>query len=294
MNAKGLERGEVAEQVLTRFFTEARAGAPQEASPIPAAFWFVLPLPAEPDAPELLLLNGAVLMRVSGRREGVAESPEAFAERSLPPELVAAGLFIFGVLIFVLLIAALGVTLEAFLLQSVMRMGATLPDPAARRLAILALAIFVLLLFALEAPLTALQQRTGRRMETRLRILLLEKIPRLSDRYFHSRLTSDMTQRAHGLHALRGLPSLALGALRQGFQLLLTATAVIILDPPSAPWVMAFALIFSAVAYLGNIVQREREMRLYTHNGTMISFYLDALLGLAPAVDREWRAERSG
>jgi ATP-binding cassette subfamily B protein len=310
VTAQGLERGEVAGQVLTRFFTEARACATQEESPIPAAFWFVAPLPAGPDAPERLLLNGAVLVRVRGRREGSAESPEAVADKGLPPELVAAlqetplhpekeiwralrqdGLFIFGVLIFALLIAALGVTLEAFLLQGVMQMGTALPDPAARRFAMLALAIFVLLLFALEAPLTAIQQRIGRRLEMRLRILLLEKIPRLSDRYFHSRLTSDMTMRAHGLRSLRGLPALAVSALRLGFQLLLTATAVIILDPASAPWLIAFTFVLSAVAYLSNLVQREREMRLHTHNGALSRFYLDALLGLVPA--RMHGAERA-
>ena len=313
VRANGLERGEVAGQVLARFFEEARAGATLEDSPVPAAFWFVEPLapdPADPEAPAQLLLRGAVLVRVLGRAEGAPETPEAFAEKGLPPELVAAlrepplhpekeiwralrqdGLFTFGVLISALLIATLGVTLEAFLLQGVMRLGSTLPDPAARRFAITALAIFVLLLFALELPLTASQQRIGRRLEMRLRILLLEKIPRLSDRYFHSRLTSDMTMRAHGLRSLRGLPSLAVNALRLGFQLLLTAVGVIILDPASAPWAIAFALVFIAVSYFSNVIQREREMRLNTHNGALSRFYLDALLGLVPA--RMHGAERA-
>ena len=281
-----------------------------EDSPIPAAFWFVEPLPAEPDAPEQLLLRGAVLIRVLGRAEGAPETPEAFAEKGLPPELVAAlsepplhpekeiwqalrqdGLLTFGVLAVALLIATLGVTLEAFLLQGVMRLGATLPDSTTRWFAIAALAIFVLLLFALELPLTTVQQRIGRRLETRLRILLLEKIPRLSDRYFHSRLTSDMTMRAHGLRSLRGLPSLAVNLLRLGFQLLLTTAGVILLDPVSAPWAIGFALVFAAVAYFSNIIQREREMRLFTHNSALSRFYLDALLGLVPA--RMHGAERS-
>jgi len=51
----------------------------------------------------------------------------------------------------------------------------------------------------LEFPISAIVLRMGRRLETRLRIAFLEKIPHLNDRYFHSRLTSDMTQRAHDL-----------------------------------------------------------------------------------------------
>ena len=36
----------------------------------------------------------------------------------------------------------------------------------------------------------------------------MDKIPRLGDRYFHSRLMSDMTERSHSIHVLRQLPAL--------------------------------------------------------------------------------------
>jgi ATP-binding cassette subfamily B protein len=311
VQAHGLARGEVAGQVLARFVEAAHAGETGEPSSIPAPFWFVEPAPRDPGEPEAdaqVLLRGAVLIRVTGAQ--APESPEELAQKDLPPELIAAlhepplhpekeiwravrqdGWLTLGVLGIALLLAALGVTLEAFLLQGVMRLGATLPDLTARWLAIAALAVFVLILFSLELPLATVEQRIGRRLETRLRILLLEKIPRLSDRYFHSRLTSDMTQRAHGLRALRTLPVLAVNVLRLTFQLLLTVAGVIILDPVSAPWAIAFALVFAAVAYFSNIIQREREMRLFTHNSSLSRFYLDALLGLVPA--RMHGAERS-
>ncbi|MBI4785606.1 MAG: ATP-binding cassette domain-containing protein [Chloroflexi bacterium] len=307
VRANGLERGEIAAQVLTRFFEEAR-GTNLEICPTP--FWFVEPLPRDPakaDSAEQLLLRGAVLVRVRGL---ALKPPEVLVEKKLSPELVAAlqepplhpekelwralrqdGLFAFGVLVIALFVAALGVTVEALLLQGVMKLGLSLPQFGTQLVAIGVLFALVLFLFALELPLTTVEQRIGRRLETRLRILLLEKIPRLSDRYFHSRLTSDMAMRAHGLRALRALPTLAVNVLRLGFQLLLTALGVIILDPVSAPWAIAFAAVLGVVAYLSNIIQREREMRLFTHNGTLSRFYLDALLGLIPA--RMHGAERS-
>jgi ATP-binding cassette subfamily B protein len=311
VHAKGLARGEVAGQVLARFVEAARSSETWEQSPIPAPFWFVEPSPGDsgdPEAGEQVFLRGAVLIRVTGAH--VPQSPEELAQKDLPPELIAAlqepplhpereiwravrqdGVLTLGVLALALFLAALGVTLEAFLLQGVMRLGASLPDPTVRWLAIAALSVFVLLLFSLELPLATVVQRIGRRLETRLRILLLEKIPRLNDRYFHSRLTSDMTQRAHGLRALRTLPVLAVNILRLAFQLLLTVAGVILLDPVSAPWAIAFALVFAVVAYFSNIIQREREMRLFTHNSSLSRFYLDALLGLVPA--RMHGAERS-
>ena len=318
VRANGLERGEIASQVLARFFEEARQepalsaakGAIEEDSHVPAPFWFVEPLPrdpAKPDAAEQLLLRGAVLVRVRGQ---ALKPPEVLVGKKLPPELAAAlqepplhpekelwraiqqdGLFALSVLGIALFMAALGVTVEALLLQGVMKLGITLPDSNSRLIATGVLFALVLLLFALELPLTTIEQRIGRRLETRLRILLLEKIPRLSDRYFHSRLTSDMAMRAHGLRALRTLPTLAVNILRLTFQLLLTALGVIILDPVSAPWAIAFTLVFGVVAYFSSIVQREREMRLFTHDSALSRFYLDALLGLIPA--RMHGAERS-
>ena len=43
----------------------------------------------------------------------------------------------------------------------------------------------------------------------RLRAAFLEKIPRLGDRYFQSRLLSDMAERSHAVHAVRTLPEQA-------------------------------------------------------------------------------------
>jgi ATP-binding cassette subfamily B protein len=64
-----------------------------------------------------------------------------------------------------------------------------------------------------------------------LRVAFQEKIPRLSDRYFHSRLTSDMAERNHSLHNLRWLPTLGGDILRNGFELLLTLAGILWLIP---------------------------------------------------------------
>ena len=82
-------------------------------------------------------------------------------------------------------------------------------------------------------PLEATTLRAGRRLETRLRTAFLRKIPRLNDRYFQSRLISDMTQRAHDLRSLSSLPNLGTSFVRTVFQFFLTVAAVILLDPKS-------------------------------------------------------------
>jgi len=161
-----------------------------------------------------------------------------------------------------------------------------------------ALFAFVLALLLLELPIAATVLRIGRRLETRLRIAFLEKIPRLGDRYFHSRITSDMTQRAHDLRQLRMLPSLGVAFLRLGFQLVLTAVGVVWLEPDSAPLAILAAIFAVGQSFIAQPVLVERDLRLRTHIGALSRFYLDALLGIVPVrthgAERAVRREHEG
>jgi hypothetical protein len=85
--------------------------------------------------------------------------------------------------------------------------------------------------------------RIGRKLEARLRIAFQEKIPRLGDRYFHSRLNSDMAGRYHQIHHIRLLPELGGQLLRSTFELMFTGAGVIWLDPGAAPLVMLMVLL---------------------------------------------------
>jgi ATP-binding cassette subfamily B protein len=162
------------------------------------------------------------------------------------------------------------------------QIGQSLSLVSQRILAGLVVLAFVLASFLLEFPVSSTVLRMGRRLETRLRVAFLEKVPRLGDRYFRSRLASDMTQRAHDLRQLRTLPSLGVGMLRTGFQLILTTLGVIWLDPISAPFALLGTIFFVVLSIFTRPVLEERDLRLRTHVGALSRFYLDALLGLTP------------
>ncbi|MBN1149424.1 MAG: ATP-binding cassette domain-containing protein [Anaerolineales bacterium] len=328
VRAGGLAAGEQAGRVLERFYRLSLAGPlpsgdqvsvtfaqqtrPEGEFQIPASYWSAMPLAAsEAEAndqarPERLLLRGAVLVRVLGRRERAAlalpEEPQsAEGVARLPPDLQAAlkepayrpekeiwqalrqdGLLTPSILALALFMATLAVTVEALLFQGIIQIGQNLSLVSQRILAGLAVLAFVLAPFLLEFPLTSTVQRMGRRLEARLRIAFLEKLPRLGDRYFRSRLTSDMAQRAHDLRQLRTLPSLGVGLLRTAFQLILTTLGVIWLDPISAPFGLLGVIFFVTLSFFTRPVLEERDMRLRTHIGALSRFYLDALLGLTP------------
>ncbi len=306
---------------VSRYGERDQTESPGEGEIIPSPYWSVRPLPPDTDnqtEEEQLLLRGAVLVRALGRRppapapstEPLPEGIEAEAVAPLSPELMAAleetpsrpeleilrflradGLLTPAVLGLALVLASGSIIIEALLLRGILDVGLSLELVSQRIGAIVALFAFVITLFLLELPIAATVLRFGRRLETRLRIAFLEKIPRLGAHYFHSRLTSDMTQRAHDLRQLRTLPNLGVTFLRLSFQIILTAASIIWLEPNSAPLAILATIVAIGLSFATQPILAERDMRLRTHIGALSRFYLDALLGLTPL--RTHRAERA-
>jgi ABC-type bacteriocin/lantibiotic exporter with double-glycine peptidase domain len=319
VKAKGIMPGEQAGHVLQQFYERNRDIGPVDSNDrpdsgihIPGPYWSVLPvepgsLPDMDQQVEMIFLRGAVLVRILGLRERpqlvLPEEEEPFeaGRATLPPDLEAAlreppvhperevinalredGLLTPGVLMLALLAASLIVIVEALLFQGIIQIGQTFTTGSQRLAAVVVLLIFVTAPFLLEFPISSAVLRMGRRLEARMRIAFLSKLPRLGDRYFHSRLTSDMTQRAHDLRSLRQLPGLGVNLLRTGFQLILTMIGVIWLDPISAPLAIVGTLIFVGFSVLTRPLLEERDLRMRTHIGALSRFYLDGLLGLIP------------
>jgi len=279
----GVARGRQARRLLERFAVDDRL--------IPAGYWSV-----RPRGEDELVLRGAVLVRVRGRLQKTAEEAA-----QLPPELVAAlqekpakpgrellkllrqdGIFAPSLLLLALLSASAAVILEAVLFRGIFDLGRDLGLSGQRMGAVAALIMFLAGLLFLEFPIASSLLRLGRHLETRLRRAFLEKIPRLGDRYFQSRLKSDMTERSHMIHRIRHLPELGGQLLRSTFELALTAAGIAWLDPRSAPLAIAAAVVALVLPLAVQPVVMERDLRVRTHTGALCRYYLDALLGLVP------------
>jgi ABC-type bacteriocin/lantibiotic exporter with double-glycine peptidase domain len=335
--AKGVRQGTAATVLLESLLEQATEyrdhpdGATNEL--IPATYWSVRPLATLPSSeprdhpPDLLLLHGAVLVRVWGRQEvaqaveegvdeahpaaalDVAGSSDAAASQ-LSPDLEAAlheaptrpvwevwrtlrsdGLFTPALLLLAATLATVGVLVEAALLLGLLDVTTQMQITQQLWAAAVTYLLFVVLLAVLEWPLNSNMVRLGRQLEAHLRIKFLEKLPRLGDHYFHSRLVSDMAQRAYGLRQLRDLPALALRAYRTGLQLLLTTLGIIWLAPMCAPLALLAAAWSIGCALLAQWVLAEQDSRIRTHAGALTRFYLDGLLGLIPV--RTHAAERA-
>jgi ATP-binding cassette subfamily B protein len=230
-----------------------------------------------------------------------AAAQEADAPAKLPPDLAAAldepearplrelaRLVLVGaraqasLLAVVAVCASFGVIAEAVLLRGVFDIGHELGVAQQRLGAAGALVSFLVLLLLLELPLVTGAQRLGRRLEARLRVSFLSKVPRLGDRYFASRPVSDMAARSHATHGIRRLPDLAIRLARVALELLFTAAGLVWLDPQAAPFAVLGALGCVAVPLATYPSWLERDLRMQSHDGALSRFYLDALVAFAP------------
>jgi ATP-binding cassette subfamily B protein len=278
----GLRRGSQAARLLERFLDQDDL--------IPAEYWSV-----RPHGEEEIQLRGAVLVSVRGTLAKPAEAP------ALTPELAAAleekparpglellrlmradGLLSPSVLGGALLLATGAVMLQALLFRSLFDLNAELGLSGQRIGAMAALVVLLVLQLLLDYSATSSLLRMGRHLETRLRLAFLEKIPRLGDRYFQSRLKSDMTERSHMIHRIRRLPELGGRMLRAACELALTAVGIAWIDPASAPVAAAAALVAVGLPLAVQPVIGERDLRVRSHIGALCRYYLDALLGLIP------------
>ncbi len=258
------------------------------------------------DEEETLEVRGAVIVRVRGLRGAgqaarTRDSDGAPVSSPVPPELaatlnekpvqpgralfrmlVADGIATPAVLALVIACSAALVTTNALLLRGFLELGTQLGLASQRAAAMLGLVGFLCLGLILEIPLIAGALRLGRSLDLRLRLAFLAKLPRLDDRYFRSRLLSDMAERGHSLHIVRALPSIGVRLLASSTQLVLTVAGIAWLQPASAPMAMISAAACIALPVLLQPLMAERELRVRAHAGALGRFYLDALIGLLP------------
>lgn len=307
-----IERGAEAAGLVASLYESARRDDPKSLFAIPPAYWTVRPYAPDADGTVRLFVRGALLVRVRGKlEEGAQDRPPlshelaaALAEpparplRALWREVASDERRFVGALALATSVSAAAVIAQALVFQSFFVLGARFSLDEQRLGVVAALLAFCAGLVLLDLPVADAWMRLGRGLETRWRAAFQAKIPRLPDRWFSSRPSSDMAERANGLGLLRGLPPLFGRALRSLLQIVFTAIGLAWLDPGSLPWILATAAVACLVPVLFQPALRERELSLRNHHGALARFYLEALLGLVAVrvhgAERRLRREHEG
>ena len=295
IDAKGIKAGEQAQSLLKTLL--AQIDKEDIYRNIPLAYWSVTPQQGSADDEKMLLLKGAVLLQIQGRpTEKPVEDTEplsvelqaALSESPLQPLYTIIDLLkTDGIVSPLALLAAVSLSAAAVLLETLLFRGIfdiawDLRSVEQRLLAMLGLLIFVSALLLIEIPIVQESLRFGRHLETRLRMALLRKLPRLNDRYFQSRPISDMAERGHGIALTRSLPSLGVQFVQALWDLLFTLIGIMLIDPHSALPAILIAIIAVGLPLLAQPMINERDLRMRSHAGALFHFYLDALIGLVP------------
>src|SRR6266550_1795533 len=273
---------------------------------IPPDFWTA----RETRDSEQMLLRGAVLLKATGplpkvHFEPLPESLSAVL-REPPPRvwspvwgaIRASGRLLPAMIGVALLAAGASTACEGLLFRGFLDVARHL-NLSGQRLAAFALMIgFLAGVLALEWPASLGLLRLGRHLELRLRLHFLRKIPLLSDRYFQSRLISDMALRAHMLQVLRQLPEVAGMFVRSGASLLFTVAGIAWLYRSAALPAMLMACIAVGIPLLFQPALIERDLRSREMTGALSRFYFDALRGVraiqAHCAERTLRAAQAG
>jgi ATP-binding cassette subfamily B protein len=273
----------------------------QDPAGIPKSYWCARPAPDDAEGQPQVYLRGAVMVRARGLQppKPPPEDTPTDEKKPLPPELVAAleeppsrpgrellrllradGVLTPLALLVALSLAAFGGVGEALLFRGLFDVGRNLGLWHQRFAAIGALVVLLAGLLLLELPILDAVAGLGRRLESRLRVAFLTKIPRLGDRYFSSRPTSDMAERSHAVQFVRTLPQLGQSLLLSMMELLVTVAGLVWLDPHNATVAIAAGVLGVMLPLLVQPPLTERDLRVRIHDGSLGRFYLDALLGL--------------
>jgi ABC-type bacteriocin/lantibiotic exporter with double-glycine peptidase domain len=303
--AGAIGRGRAAGRLVESMLAQARAGAVA----IPDGYWSVRPNPDTTGPDDDVLLRGAVLLRFRGWRDEAAGA-EAAPAPPMPPDLANALLvppvdprrtllrllgqdpwsvpLLLGV---GLTLIAGGRIVQALMLRAVLDLGRDLGTVKQRAIGMLVFAAVALVLLLVQAPVSLGLLGVGRRLEVRLRKAYFEKLPKTEDRYFQSRLASDMASRCHAIQSMRTLPGLVAQGITISLEVIATTAALLWAAPGEWKITLALAGVTLLLPLVAQWLFFEPDMRIQTHAGALNGFVLNALVGLTPI--RIHGAERS-
>ncbi len=300
---------------LSREALRALISSDAKKDTVPAEYYQVTPIPADPDHSEeeaLLMLKGAILVRVlnspaaNNRTTGTATAesrdnahemdtpvsnagettlgrtierkpPSLFSQfRRILPEDLSRGMLLRGLFG----IGAIGTLtlVEALIFRYLLNINHIASYPELALMTIL-VALPLLAGLLIERGDLNFVHRLGRLLDTHLRLSILEKLPRLPESYFSSRLVSDLAERGHAITELRQLPELIrrLGIALTRLMFIITGLIWVL---PQSFWIpiLMGAMVLASAFFIYSMLT-ERDLRTRTHLGALSRFYLDSLRG---------------
>lgn len=287
---KALKKGTELLTFLQRQYARALQSPQPWVDVVPRQYWWAIQDNKDENA---LRVEAAVLVRIQGvlPAQSAAESNSPL---SLDPRVKIAEPNPWQVLRDMLLpeqkkwflwlipiigLAAATVIIQALLFQGLLGVGDLLGQQTFNAFIPLVF-LFIVLSTLLEFPIAAIGLSLGRQLESQFRIALFEKIPKIHDPYFRTRLLTDMARRSHYLYRLRNLPVFAVSILQQIALVFFTLVGIFWLDATAGLVAASLVAIILLCSGLLQKALQEFASRAEIQSGLLSMFYFDALKGL--------------
>lgn len=291
LNAKALKKGNEAKQFLHSQYKRALESHRPWEDAIPPQYWWAI---QDEELADSLRVDAAVLVRI----EGVAEKnnteeaqehsslssrinvPEVTSWATLKNILLPQQRKLAFWLVPIIVAAAASVALQALLFQGLLGMSSLIGQQQEFSSFVPMLFLFIVLSTVMELPIAKITLALGRQIETQFRVALFNKIPKIYDPYFRSRLLTDMARRGHRLYVLRLLPSVAVNLLQQISLIVFTLIGILWIDffAGLIACLMAGALLTASIFWQKTL--HDVMARAETQTGILGMLYFDTLKGL--------------
>lgn len=289
--ARALKKGHEAIQFLKTQYERAIASQEPWTYTIPRQYWWAI---QDENAQDSLSVEAAVLVRIQGVNEkaSIEETTEhklihsRINEPETSPWITLQKIFLpeqhrlLRWLIPIIVLAAGAVTLQALLFQGLLGMSTLLGQQQEFNSFIPMVFLFIVLSTLMELPITQMTLTLGRQLESQFRITLFNKIPKIHDPYFRSRLLTDMARRSHRLYLLRYLPAFAVSALQQTSLVIFTLIGILWLDVVAGLFACAMATLLLIASVFWQKRLHDSVAISETQAGVINMFYFDSLKGL--------------
>lgn len=174
------------------------------------------------------------------------------------------------------------VMIETFMSRAAVDAGRVFDSTSVRVQVSLLVVTFFLIVVGLERLTEWGGRRVGAYLEVKLRLAVVQAMPRVDEQFVRSRPTTDLAQRAHALTTGRQLPYLLFSIVRTVVELAAALVALALIEPLCLPIVFVGALALTGVSYLSIASLREVGTRFQAHAARMLLMFLDALRGIRP------------
>jgi ATP-binding cassette subfamily B protein len=132
---------------------------------------------------------------------------------------------------------------------------------------------------AIDLGVLGISQGVGRRIDIHLRTSMLERLPKIRDEYFASRLTSDLAMRGHNVSELKAMPHLQAKLVSLVARMVFLAIGLCWLMPAFALHILAGFVLSIATQLLVMPYLRECDLRSRSHLAAIGKIHLDSLRG---------------